>query len=350
MENEASPELIVRELTGDVPAQYVMPLQDRPSAGAAIAPIPVIDLGRLSRPDTDGGAAEEAAKLRSALETWGFFMVTNHGIESSLMDAMMNVSKEFFQKPPEEKQKYSNLMDGKRFRLQGYRSEMLKSEGRALDWSERLSLQVEPEEARKLELWPNHPESLRDVLIKYATKTKIIRDLILRAMANILGLDEDYFVNRITTKAKALARLGYYPPCPRPDLVFGFKPHYDGGALTILFVEGQVGGLQVLRDGKWYDVISKPYTLLINIAECMEIMNNGIFPSPAHRVVTNVDKERLSVAIFYGADEETVLEPAPGLLDEKRSARYMKVKTKDYHDGVFGHFRQGKRFIDTLKI
>ena len=72
MEGEASPEL---KLEGDIPARYVMPQQDRPSAAAGVAPIPVVDLGRLSRPDADGGAVEEEAKLRWALETWGFFMV-----------------------------------------------------------------------------------------------------------------------------------------------------------------------------------------------------------------------------------------------------------------------------------
>jgi isopenicillin N synthase-like dioxygenase len=113
--------------------------------------------------------------------------------------------------------------------------------------------------------------SYRDVLIEYSSKTKAIRDLILRAMANLLKLDENYFANRFTSKALALARLGYYPPCPRPDLVLGFKPHCDGGALSILFVEEHTRGLQVLKDGKWYDVLCEPYTLLINIAECMEV-------------------------------------------------------------------------------
>jgi hypothetical protein len=70
---EASSELIVQELAGVVPAHYVMPPQDRPSAVAAAAPIPVIDLGRLSGPNADG---QEAAKLRLALETWGFLKVT----------------------------------------------------------------------------------------------------------------------------------------------------------------------------------------------------------------------------------------------------------------------------------
>ncbi|WP_323193003.1 2-oxoglutarate and iron-dependent oxygenase domain-containing protein, partial [Halostella sp. PRR32] len=60
-------------------------------------PIPAIDLSRLS-------AADEADKLRAALQSWGLFLVTNHGLEASLMDAVMNASGEFFRQPIEEKQ------------------------------------------------------------------------------------------------------------------------------------------------------------------------------------------------------------------------------------------------------
>lgn len=79
-------------------------------------------------------------------------------------------------------------------------------------------------------------------------------------------------------------------------------------------------------------------------------MNNGIFRSPVHRVVTNAEKERISLAVFYGVDAEQVLEPAPGLLDEKRPARYRKLKTKDFVVGLFEHFSRGTRYIDSLKI
>jgi isopenicillin N synthase-like dioxygenase len=79
-------------------------------------------------------------------------------------------------------------------------------------------------------------------------------------------------------------------------------------------------------------------------------MNNGIFKSPTHRVLTDAAKERFSVVIFYGVDKETMIEPAPSLLDEKRPARYGKVSGKDYYAGVFGHFRQGKTIKDILKI
>jgi hypothetical protein len=63
---------IVQELVAGVqepPSWYVVPEEDRSMAGSEMPePIPIIDLSRLS-------ASEEVAKLRSALENWGLFLV-----------------------------------------------------------------------------------------------------------------------------------------------------------------------------------------------------------------------------------------------------------------------------------
>ncbi|KAK1599238.1 hypothetical protein QYE76_026989 [Lolium multiflorum] len=57
----------------EVPSRYVVRDHDRPTAAVAsddvTDPIPVVDLNRLS-----AGAADEAAKLRSALQNWGLFL------------------------------------------------------------------------------------------------------------------------------------------------------------------------------------------------------------------------------------------------------------------------------------
>jgi hypothetical protein len=57
----------------ELPSRYVVPDHDRPTSGVASDdPIPVVDISRLS-----SGAADEAAKLRSALQNWGLFLVRN---------------------------------------------------------------------------------------------------------------------------------------------------------------------------------------------------------------------------------------------------------------------------------
>uniref|UniRef100_A0A804LQ59 Fe2OG dioxygenase domain-containing protein n=1 Tax=Zea mays TaxID=4577 RepID=A0A804LQ59_MAIZE len=263
----------VQELAAGVvepPTQFVLQEQDRPGSGTLLfatdmpEPIPVVDLSRLA-------AADEASKLRSALETWGLFLVTKHGIEASLMDDVMAASRDFFYQPLEAKQEYSNLIGGKRFQMEGYGNDMVKSKDQILDWQDRLQLRVEPQDERNLAYWPKHPDSFRDLLEKYASKTKIVRNKVLRAMGKTLELGEDYFISQIGDRASAIARFNYYPPCPRPDLVFGIKPHSDGGAVTILLVDKDVGGLQVQKDGVWYTVPSMPHTLLVNLGDSMEV-------------------------------------------------------------------------------
>ncbi|KAM3196282.1 hypothetical protein ACQJBY_072128 [Aegilops geniculata] len=170
-------------------------------------------------------------------------------------------------------------------------------------------------------------------------------------MAKLLELNhDDYFVDQLGEKAETNVRCSYYPQCPRPELVFGLKPHCDGTVLTILMVDDNVGGLQVLRDGVWWDVPIIPRTLLVIIGDQTEIMSNGFFKSPVHRVVTNAKKERLSVALDYSVDHEREIEPSPQLINEKRPALYRKVKVKDYIAGLYEHFSQGTMVIDTLQI
>lgn len=341
-------ELAATATLEEPPSQYVLQEKDRPGSPLVAddmpEPLPIINLSRLSEDAT------EAAKLESALQSWGLVLVTNHGIETSLMDGVMDASREFFRQPLEEKQKYSNLIDGKRFQVEGYGNDRVATERQILNWNDRLHLKVAPEDERNYTHWPKHPESFRDVLHEYALETKRVRDGIFRATAKILELDEDHFVSLISDRAAAFARFNYYPPCPRPDLVNGVQPHSDAGVLTILLVDKDVRGLQVQRDGVWYNVPPMPYTLLINLGDVMEIMSNGIFKSPVHRVVTNAEKERISLAVFYGVGAENALEPAAGLLDEKRPARYRKISMTDFIAGIHGQFSRGTRFIESLKI
>ena len=68
---------IIQELAAGVqepPSRYVVGEQDRPAVAAAAMPepIPIVDLSRLSAIDD---ADDEAAKLLSALQNWGLFLV-----------------------------------------------------------------------------------------------------------------------------------------------------------------------------------------------------------------------------------------------------------------------------------
>lgn len=96
-------------------------------------------------------------------------------------------------------------------------------------------------------------------------------------MARLLDLHDDYFLNQFSSRAPVTVRINHYLPCPRPNLVLGFKPHSDDGVLATLLVDNDLCALQVLRDGKWYNVPTKPHSLLINIGDFMEVSKIFIF-------------------------------------------------------------------------
>uniref|UniRef100_A0A452XHE7 Fe2OG dioxygenase domain-containing protein n=1 Tax=Aegilops tauschii subsp. strangulata TaxID=200361 RepID=A0A452XHE7_AEGTS len=198
--------------------------------------------------------------------------LSNHGIEATMMDGMMSASTEFFWRPLEDKQRYTNLIGGEQFQFEGYGNDRVRSPDQILDWSDRLYLKVGPEDERHITLWPTHPQNFRDVLHVFTKKCGRVKDDLLQAMAKLLDLDNDeYFVDQLGEKAETNVRCSYYPQCPRPELVCGLKPHCDGTVLTILMVDDSVGGLQVLRDGVWWDVPIVPRTLLVIIGDQTEV-------------------------------------------------------------------------------
>ncbi|KAM0918494.1 hypothetical protein ACQ4PT_009013 [Festuca glaucescens] len=330
----------------ELPSRYVVPDHDRPTSGVASDdPIPVVDLSRLY-----SGAADEAAKLRSALQNWGLFLAVGHGIESALLDEMMAVTREFFKLPLEEKQKYTNLAGSKKeYQLEGYGGDMVLSETQVLDWCDRFYLVVEPESRRLLDLWPTQPPSFRDVLQRYAAQCRELADGVLREVSKVVGLREErYLADMVDEKAVTYVRLNLYPRCPRPDKVLGFKPHSDGNMLTVLLAN--TVGLQVLRDGEWYDVPVVPGTLVVNLGDTVEVVSNGLLKSPIHKVVANSERERVSVGAFYTLDPEREVEPAPELVSEDRPKRYEKMKTSDYIRELQKSLARGERAVDRVKI
>ncbi|KAM0939076.1 putative codeine 3-O-demethylase [Dioscorea sansibarensis] len=323
------------------PTDYIVKESQRqPDAPPPLtAPLPVVHLGQ---PD-------EAEEIKAALQSWGMFQIIDHGMPPSFLDELRDVARAFFKLPMEEKQKYSNIRDGQ-FGQEGYGNDEIIAEGQILDWTDRLYLLVQPEDARKLELWPTSPNSLRDVLDEYTTKTKKLVEKVLKPTAKSLELNEDFFVSHLGDKFTIFARFNYYPCCSKPDLVFGLKPHTDGSLITVILPDKDVEGLQVMKDGEWIKVTASPHALIFNIGDQMEIMSNGIFKSPVHRVVTYTDKDRISIAMFCANLPEKMIGPADELVNDMRPRMYKNLKVKDYLEVFFQRFLQGKRATDWAQV
>lgn len=67
-------------------------------------------------------------------------------------------------------------------------------------------------------------------------------------------------------------RLNRYPPCPIYPQMFGIMPHTDSDFITVLH-QDHIGGLQLVKDGKWFAVKPNPDALIINIGDLFQVNN-----------------------------------------------------------------------------
>lgn len=90
-------------------------------------------------------------------------------------------------------------------------------------------------------------------------------------MARSLNLEEGSFLDQFGKKSLLQARINFYPPCSRPDLVLGVKPHTDRSGITVLLQDKEVEGLQILIDDKWVNVPTIPDALVVNLGDQMQV-------------------------------------------------------------------------------
>ncbi|PQP97416.1 codeine O-demethylase [Prunus yedoensis var. nudiflora] len=312
--------------------------------------IPIIDISLFSPSSleySEQAENHELQKLRTALSSAGCFQAIGHGISDSFLDKVREAAKQFFALPVEEKQKYSRALDGG---SEGYGNDVVVSEKQVLDWSYRLTLRVFPQDQRRLHLWPQNPNDFGEMLHEYATKIKLMMGVVFKAMAKSLDLEEDSFAKQLFGDQSLLqARFNFYPPCSRSDLVLGVKPHTDRSGMTVLLQDRDVEGLQVLIDGKWVRVPIVPHALVLNLGDQMQIMSNGIYKSPMHRVVTNTERMRLSVALFNEPDPATEIGPVEHLIDDETRPRLYK-NVKNYGRINYECYQRGEIALETVKI
>ncbi|XP_021765607.1 protein SRG1-like [Chenopodium quinoa] len=305
----------------------------------------LIDFSQLS--PVSSSTQNELAKLHSALKNWGCFQVINHGMTSLFLDELLDVSRQFFALPLEEKLKCSITEDF----FNGYGNASVISGDQTLNWNDRLFLTVYPEEKRRLQVWPQKPRKFREVLHEFSLSLRKMLEVFLKAMARSLGLKEDIFLKEHGEQGSIDTRFGIYPRCSRPDKVYGVHPHSDRSSITVLLPDKDVPeGLHIQKDDQWFKVPVIPGALFVNLGDYAEVMSNGIFKSVVHRVVTNSERERFSVAAFCTPEPENEVGPITELISSNQPQMYKKVNMKTYKQLFFETYPQGKRVLDALKI
>ncbi|KAF2320465.1 hypothetical protein GH714_027575 [Hevea brasiliensis] len=89
----------------------------------------------------------------------------------------------------------------------------------------------------------------------------------------------------------------------------------------------------------------------LNLEQGLQILSNGKYRSVLHRAMVNNKATRISIAIAHGPSLDTVVSPAPELLEiEKKAAAYIGIKYKEYLEIHQSNKLDGKCNLDRLRI
>lgn len=90
----------------------------------------------------------------------------------------------------------------------------------------------------------------RKTLHEYTEGVTRIIETLVKFAAKALGLPENLFLSKCGKKPLSHCRINFYPPCPKPELVFGLKQHTDGSVMTLVLPDEEVEGFHFHKDGQ----------------------------------------------------------------------------------------------------
>lgn len=278
--------------------------------------IPAIDFSHYLY----GTRQERAAvsqQINDACRRYGFFYLDHHGISPELTGNVFAAAREFFALPLEERLA-CKAPTGRQNR--GYQPMFdTQREGEAPDVKESFDMGfplADDELARLSELpFYSHNAWPRDPGFRYRVENLYFAMLdcghhVLRAMAESLDVDTNFFVARCRQPFSNM-RLVHYPPQPKStDEGIGARAHTDKGLITLLLNDTN-GGLHVQSaEGDWIDAPPRPGALIINVGDLLTRWTNGRFRSAVHRVVNISGNERFSIPQFHHLNYFAEVDPA----------------------------------------
>jgi isopenicillin N synthase-like dioxygenase len=305
--------------------------------------VPVIDISALRGPDS--AEKQDVVNLISAAcEEIGFFVITNHGVDQTVLDNTWKSVFDFFSLDEAEKQKWAGMTEEYPY---GYEQGEVLAAGKSAEKGEVGDIHADIKETMTIgpsnpasgmpaRILPTSPADYAKHIEQYYTEMESLSATLLSAMAVGLNLPEDWFVSKTDHHISALRTLNYpnqdKPPEPG-QLRAG--AHTDYGTLTILRSGGP--GLQVAKDKddpSWVEVPSVDNAFIINLGDLMRRWTNDKYSSTLHRVVNppldGKDHRRQSIAFFGNANPDLLVETIPTCLNENGSSNYEPIVAKDF--------------------
>lgn len=302
------------------------------------AGIPSVDLSDFLSGDRDK-KSRFVQQLGQAYQDIGFVAVRGHFLNEALTSKLYEQVQLLFALSEEQKQKYEIAgLAGQR----GYTSFGKEhAKGRSVgDLKEfwQIGQFVDATDPLK----PEYPDNIEvqelpdfGALGKEAYQAlEKTGQWMLRAIALYLGLDENWFDDKIE-KGNSILRAIYYPPIvAEPQHAVRSAEHEDINLITLL-MGASAEGLEVLNKKKeWVAITALPDQLVVNVGDMLQRLTNNKLKSTTHRVV-NPPREkwhtkRYSIPFFLHPRSDMRLDCLDVCIDDGHPIAYEPITAGEY--------------------
>ncbi len=287
--------------------------------------LPIIDLRRWN----EGSLGERVAvafEVDQALRTFGFLLLSGHGVAPELTSAARAGGRGFFALPTDVKAAYTTTVGGFGWIPPGAEANSYAS-GQASppDLKETFASRLPAGEVATWNTkqarmpWPVELPELEATVSTYLRTMQKLALTLLEVFGCALGMDETA-LTRFASPPSASMNINHYPSlrvtgAPAPGQ-FRIGPHTDFGVVTLLDRQPGYGGLQIrLLDGTWVDAPYVPGAYTINIGDLLARWTGDRWRSTPHRVLppseADADEDLCSLVYFFSANPLAMIETLP---------------------------------------
>ncbi|NBB19683.1 isopenicillin N synthase family oxygenase [Runella sp. CRIBMP] len=268
------------------------------SETALLDEIPSLDISDFTSGDP-ARKSQFVQDLGTAFNNIGFVCIKNHGLSEDLRLKLYDSVQQFFKQPDDVKKKYEfPELSGQRGYI-GKGKETAKG-FKVADLKEFYHVgQPAPEGEMPHNIFPEEVPEFKEYTLKVYETFENTGKTLLRAIAVYLGLDENYFEDKVRNGDSILRALHYFPldPATVPDGAVRAAAHGDINLITLL-MGASAEGLEVLRrDGKWIAITALPDQIVVNVGDMLDRLTNHNLKSTIHRVV-NPPREKMNTSRY----------------------------------------------------
>ncbi|MCB0762382.1 MAG: isopenicillin N synthase family oxygenase [Flavobacteriales bacterium] len=304
----------------------------------ALTGIPNVDLADFLSGDPQRKQAF-VNQLGRAYEDIGFVAVRNHLMDPATEQELYAQVKAFFELPVDIKRQYEDLDNAGQRGYVSFGKEHAKDSKHA-DLKEFWHFGQYVEDGDPIGAqYPSNIDVAEIPAFNAVGKKayKLLEDtgrVMLRAISLHLGLDENYFDNKIHNGNSILRPIHYPPITHEPDSAVRSGQHEDINLITLL-IGASADGLQVLtKSNEWVGVTALPDHIVVNVGDMLQRLTNNKLKSTTHRVV-NPPRElwstpRYSIPFFLHPRSDMRLDCLESCIETGEAPHYGPISAGEY--------------------